>query len=114
VSQTDYKEDGTVFGSVLNHVTDGRWATGACIASIVARGMSALLLTAHMQLTFRVSVFSRRANCLAEQQANSGPILPPAVHSKSVTPQLPQRSREEANGFKFDRNRLSFHSDQVH
>jgi len=31
-----------------------------------------------------------------------------------VKPQLPQRSREEANGFKFDRNRLSFHSDQVH
>ena len=29
VSQTDYREDGTVFGSVLNHVTDGRWATGA-------------------------------------------------------------------------------------
>jgi hypothetical protein len=28
VSQTDYKEDGAVFGSVLNHVTDGRWATG--------------------------------------------------------------------------------------
>ena len=28
VSQTDYREDGTVFGSVLNHVTDGRWATG--------------------------------------------------------------------------------------
>ena len=30
VSQTDYKEDGTVFGSVLNHVTDGRWAAGEC------------------------------------------------------------------------------------
>ena len=29
VSQTDYREDGEVFGSVLNHVTDGRWATGA-------------------------------------------------------------------------------------
>jgi len=29
VSQTDYKDDGTVFGSLLNHVTDGRWATGA-------------------------------------------------------------------------------------
>eukprot|EP00891_Asterochloris_glomerata_P005068 jgi/Astpho2/5068/Aster-x0233 len=26
VSQTDYKEDGTVYGSVLNHVTKGRWA----------------------------------------------------------------------------------------
>lgn len=28
VSQTDYQVDGTIFGSVLNHVTDGRWATG--------------------------------------------------------------------------------------
>lgn len=28
VSQTDYQADGTIFGSVLNHVTDGRWATG--------------------------------------------------------------------------------------
>ncbi|KAL3155553.1 hypothetical protein ABBQ38_011107 [Trebouxia sp. C0009 RCD-2024] len=27
VSQTDYQVDGTIFGSVLNHVTDGRWAT---------------------------------------------------------------------------------------
>ena len=32
VSQTDYKEDGSVFGSVLNHVTDGRWATGTTAA----------------------------------------------------------------------------------
>ena len=28
ISQTDYKEDGTLFGSVLNHVTEGRWTTG--------------------------------------------------------------------------------------
>lgn len=53
VSQTDYKEDGTVFGSALNHVTDGRWATGACIASIAARGMSGLLPRARVQLPFR-------------------------------------------------------------
>ncbi|KAK9813026.1 hypothetical protein WJX72_007708 [[Myrmecia] bisecta] len=26
VSQTDYHADGTVFGSILNHVTEGRWA----------------------------------------------------------------------------------------
>ncbi len=28
ISQTDYKADGTVFGSVLNHVTDGRFVKG--------------------------------------------------------------------------------------
>ncbi len=28
ISQTDYLEDGTIFGSVLNHVTDGRWTNG--------------------------------------------------------------------------------------
>ena len=32
VSQTDYKEDGTFFGSVLNHVTDGRWTNGQSLA----------------------------------------------------------------------------------
>ncbi len=29
VSQTDYHADGTVFGSILNHITEGRWAKGA-------------------------------------------------------------------------------------
>ncbi len=29
VSQTDYTEDGTTFGSVLNHVTVGRKTNGA-------------------------------------------------------------------------------------
>ena len=28
ISQTDYKEDGSVFGSVLNHVSEGRWTAG--------------------------------------------------------------------------------------
>lgn len=28
ISQTDYKADGTVIGSVLNHVTDGRFVKG--------------------------------------------------------------------------------------
>ena len=28
ISQTDYKDDGSIFGSVLNHVTDGRWTNG--------------------------------------------------------------------------------------
>ena len=28
ISQTDYKEDGSLFGSVLNHVTEGRWTVG--------------------------------------------------------------------------------------
>lgn len=28
VSQTDLASDGSVFGSVLNHITPGRWANG--------------------------------------------------------------------------------------
>lgn len=31
VSQTDYTEDGTTFGSVLNHVTVGRKTAGTVI-----------------------------------------------------------------------------------
>lgn len=34
VSQTDYKEDGSLFGSVLNHVSEGRWTAGRlCLQS---------------------------------------------------------------------------------
>ena len=37
-----------------------------------------------------------------------------AVHSKAVDPPPPsRRSASEATAFKFDKNRLSFHSDQV-
>ena len=36
-----------------------------------------------------------------------------AVHSKAGNPPLPNRSSKEATAFKFDKNRLSFHSDQV-
>lgn len=32
ISQTDKKSDGTVFGSILNHVTVGRFANGASLA----------------------------------------------------------------------------------
>ena len=28
ISQTDYKPDGTIFGSLLNHVTEGRFSKG--------------------------------------------------------------------------------------
>lgn len=35
VSQTDYTEDGTTFGSVLNHVTVGRKTAGMVIATII-------------------------------------------------------------------------------
>jgi hypothetical protein len=30
VSQTDKKSDGTIFGSILNHVTVGRFTDGEC------------------------------------------------------------------------------------
>lgn len=33
ISQTDYKPDGSLFGSVLNHVSEGRWTTGWLPAS---------------------------------------------------------------------------------
>jgi hypothetical protein len=35
ISQTDYKADGTVFGSVLNHVTDGRFVKGQQSHSLI-------------------------------------------------------------------------------
>jgi hypothetical protein len=31
ISQTDKKSDGTVFGSILNHVTVGRFANGTSV-----------------------------------------------------------------------------------
>lgn len=34
ISQTDYKEDGTLFGSVLNHVTEGRWTAGQLLTTL--------------------------------------------------------------------------------
>ena len=38
ISQTDYKADGSVFGSVLNHVTDGRWLKGNALLLIIRLG----------------------------------------------------------------------------
>lgn len=35
VSQTDSKPDGSVFGSLLNHVTEGRFMKGAHVTALL-------------------------------------------------------------------------------
>ncbi len=44
ISQTDYKADGTVFGSVLNHVTDGRFLKGTSDQGLLSSKVCCLFL----------------------------------------------------------------------
>ena len=44
VSQTDYKEDGTLFGSVLNHVSEGRWTAGQLLSILHCSAFHSLKL----------------------------------------------------------------------